>query len=144
MGLPADTFKSKEKELKRGCWKKKGVIFRRCIICKKEYKAFNYTRKPRGKRLFEENIRPINCLTCSKKCAKIKLDLEGHLKKFLIEKWRKKFKKQLADLKERLKELNNSDWRCPHCCDAGCDDPVEHNNLMIEKAFAEELKNGKI
>lgn len=47
------------------------------------------------------------------------------------------------DLKQALKRLKEEQetFKCPKCSDAGCDDPIEHQKLLIDKIFGEELTN---
>ncbi len=119
------------REGNEGSWKKKGIENRRCIVCSKSFKAFNYTRHPRGKRLKEENIRPFNCVTCSKKCSKLKLDIGRNL----LTNSRKLFKEKIQNAQKRIKE-EIPEWLTNKQELGGT---LFNIHLIIDKIFKEEF-----
>ena len=128
------------REGNEGSWKKKGIENRRCIICSKSFKAFNYVRAPRGKRLKEEKIRPFNCVTCSKKCSKLKLDIGTNL----LKRNKRIFKEKIQNVHRRLNEeickktLEKNEGRTMYFLELTGEECIK----IIDRIFREEFGGG--
>lgn len=68
-----------------------------CIVCGKEFFKLPNTAKTRTRRIL---IRPRNSVTCSKRCAKIRLNSQGE--EHLFEKW-------------KFVLLESGLWKCEEC-----------------------------
>lgn len=77
-------------------WKKKGILNRKCIICKGDFKVNSFRKHTRAGRTKEEKVRPFGSLTCSKKCSKLKLNIVNNVKQY--------YQKQQDEKVEQLKE----------------------------------------
>jgi len=54
------------------------IITKTCLVCGKDYQS--RIKSIRGRRNTKKVIRPMNCVTCSKRCSKVYRDIYKHIK----------------------------------------------------------------